>query len=69
MANATATKLVDTSIMHGVIEFATNGNDWRYCKESSGIWARYVKRGNAYVFDGRVSISGRATPTKLWDAS
>jgi predicted sulfurtransferase len=55
--------------MQGVVEFETDsGAQFRYMRESRGIWSRYCKRGDSYVYDGRVAISGRATPRKLWDA-
>lgn len=60
----------DTSIMQGVVEFeGSDGFEWRYVREGSGVWSRYVKQRAAYVFMGRVSIDGEATPRKLWAAS
>lgn len=64
-----ATKLIDTSIFRGIIEFETTLNIYRFELEGSGIWKRYVKRHNAFVFDGRVKIIGQATPQKLLVAS
>lgn len=69
MANVARKAFTDTSIFHGVVEFESDsGEELRFTRESGRIWARYVKRGNAYVFNGRVALKNgkRATPRNLW---